>query len=136
MTKRNLAVAEWLKRTSENVKVVREKNVIKVFFEETLVIPHVDLAVQIGISIEEWRVLAREIKETLENGRLHEHGDEILSIRPLRTESLHIRLTPVEDEFIRRAAEFKHATLSEFVRRAILNAAEEVIRKKQSEEGV
>ena len=132
LNKKNLEVAEALKKSKDYVNVTVEGDIIKVSFDWGLNISRLSLGT-IGkdLTDTDWNRLLKEIKKTLKEAKIRDFNTELISIHPLKTEQLHIRISPQEKNLIKRAAEIEGISITDFVRIATLRMADETIEKKR-----
>jgi len=129
-TERNLKIADYLS-VEPHLKISREREHIRVEFGGMLSISRLEIdAVAGGIADKEWRELAKEIRQTLAGAKIREFTDIIIGIWPLRKEGVFVRLDSFEKRLIQEAAETEHRTISDFVRMAALEKADQALIKK------
>lgn len=115
----------------DRVEAKKRDGRIFVYFNGGLTILRMEVDAAAGsITDKEWRDLIRDIKKTLKGAKIRGFSDIDIRIYPLRTEYAHLRLDPLEKELILDAAKTEHRSLSDFVRMAALEKADQVLIKK------
>jgi len=133
--KLNTKIAEALKeKNKQYVKTAIREGRIEVTFAEGLIIHRsdIDILTDIDLTDEEWNTLAKEIKETLKGARMF-HNKKTIEIVPLKTRMICIRFNPIDMEIIKDAAKDEKRTISDFIRVAAIERAQEIFKKETVE---
>jgi len=124
---KNLRIAEIIRACTPECKIEVTKKAIAVTLKYGLSLSLLDLSMQgVELTDSEWRALFREIKSTLQGGKARMVNPGLISISPLKTELLTIRITPLEKKMIEEAAKLQHKTVARFIREALASAAGEI----------
>jgi len=121
----------------ENIKTAISGDSITVSFAYGMTILRMEVDAIKTLTDKEWRNLAKEIKSTLKGAKIRELTDLAIRISPLKTKDVHLRISPLELELIRKAAEKVHKSTPDFIRMTALEKADQVlIAKTEIEERV
>jgi hypothetical protein len=127
LNKRNLEIAEAIKKVADGVKVEVLEDGIRASFDYGLDISRLELgSAGVNLTPSQWNALAREIKRTLVGAKVRDFNSALIGIHPLKTERIYIRLDPLEKALIADAAKIEQKTITDFIRAAALRMAEEV----------
>jgi hypothetical protein len=126
MTERNLKIADFI-GTEPHVVTRREDDRIQIEFGGMLSISRIEIDAAIGLTDKEWRELGREIKKTLKGAKVREFSDLAIGIWPVRKGGIFIRVNDFEKELLERAAKTEHRSISDFIRMAALEKADQVL---------
>ena len=126
----NLKIARFYE-DGEHVKVAVSGNKIVVNLTHGLTIFRIDVeGIARAFTDKEWRDLAEQIKSTLKGAKIREFTDLAIGIQPLRSKDIHLRINPIEFDLIRNASREDHRSISDFIRMAALEKAEQVLEIK------
>lgn len=127
---RNEEIVQCIKRLEDGIVTKQRKNSILVDFKYGLNLSRLEMAsVLRDLTESEWFSLQRGIKATLKGAKMRVANDFAMVVRPLLTEEVHVRFSPIELHEIEEAANLTGKTLSDFIRGKALEGAGEEIEK-------
>jgi hypothetical protein len=120
--------------SAEGCRVTHEQHCIIIEFNFGLNIFRVEAgSVLGGLTDLEWRAFINNIKSTLQGAKVRRADDMVISLAPVKSEIIRLRVNPQEKELIRKAAALKRKTLSAFIRSAVLEAVDETFAQESQE---
>lgn len=123
-TPRNLAIAKFLEKAA-SASVSATKNHITVSCGYGLNLQRLFLEKVVpDLTDKDWSTLHRAVRSTLSGGRITSQSELGLSIRPLKTRTIRLRVDPLEERIIREAAKEARKSLSDYIRGLVLHGAE------------
>lgn len=133
--KKNMKIAKAIQRANiEYVELATQGDKITVSFKEGLQISRLELSsLGIDLSDNDWATLCKEIKKTLRGGKVRDFNSLIIGIRPLKTELLTIRLSPLEKSQMLEAAKIEGESVTSFIRTAALRRVSEVFDRETAQ---
>lgn len=120
---KNLKIVETMKSCASDCEVKIAKDAIAVVLKYGLSLSAFDLTLRgIEITESEWRMLFRQIKRTIKDGKVRLLNKSTISISPLKTDLLIVRLSPLEKRMVAEAARLQGKKVASFVRDALMDA--------------
>jgi len=125
-TPRNLAIAKFLAKADKSVKISAGTNIIVVSFDYGLNLQRLFIEKVVpDLTDRDWINIRKTVRNSLMGGKISSESELGLSIRPMRTRIIRLRVNPLEEQIIREAAKEAGKSLSDYIRGMVLRGAEE-----------